>query len=75
MRVLAENKDEVLEYFENKFKDKNPNTEPVYRLSEDDYGNYYLVISGFSFSGKGEIHLDGNILELANGLVVNIIKK
>ena len=75
MKVMKKGKEQVLEYFENKFKQKFPDKSPVYQLSEDDNGILHLIVSGYNFIGKGNISLGGNNLEIEGGLVVEITKK
>jgi hypothetical protein len=71
MDVLAQGKDEVLQYLEREAQART-GTPGNYFLARDDAGRLVAVIAGHGFVGTGTITLGGSRLVVVDGLVVNV---
>jgi acetyltransferase-like isoleucine patch superfamily enzyme len=74
MRTIAEGKDAVLNFLENETLKRTDEKPGVYQLVRDDANNLVLFIEGFSFIGSGTVSINGNLLTVADGRVINLQK-
>jgi hypothetical protein len=74
MRTIAEGKDAVLSFLENEALKRTDEKPGVCQLVRDDANNLVLFMEGFTFIGSGTVSIGGNLLNVADGRVVNLQK-
>lgn len=72
MQTIAEGKSDVLSFLEHEALRRTDEEPGVYSLVRDDAGNLVLFIEGFTFVGFGTVSLDGRLLAVADGRVIEV---
>jgi len=74
MKILAQDKDDVLHFLQNEALRRTNDQLGVYTLAEDDAGQLVLFIEGFTLLGSGTVSLGGDLLHVTGGSVMKAQK-